>query len=38
MLNGPDTLIASILDVQPAGTLAVYTDWEMYYDPLIGTR
>src|SRR5690606_23826004 len=37
MVDGPDALIAALLDaVGPAGTLAVYTDWETGYETLVG--
>ena len=36
LLNGPDALIAAILDaIGPAGTLLAYTDWDGAYDELL---
>ncbi len=36
MLNGPDALIAALLDAtSPGGTVLAYTDWDARYDELL---
>jgi aminoglycoside 3-N-acetyltransferase len=36
MLNGPDALVAALLDtVGPAGTVMAYTDWDADYDEIL---